>query len=260
MYFEDTANNRDTLYFGFDSASTDSIDLSFGEVDISAIRPDSIFSIRITDEYHKNLSWPSYFDFHTKKQIVNYQCPYFKIIQFEIISRNWPVKASWDSSLFSGICLNGTLITGTPPGGWWDVGSPSFLWQEVLESKSSVLINSNISSNGMINNNYNYVNQYGDSVSYYWFAFGDSTILYSGIEEKLINKAKVFPNPTNDEVIIEHSSVPLRVFLYDLTGKKVLELCNERKIKLASFDNGIYVLQIEFSDGNLETHKIVKRD
>ena len=124
MVFCDAVGNSDTLYFGYDPTATDSVDGKFGENNIIDISYDSIFDVRISNEfaYRWYFSKPSG-SFHLKKQIVSKNCPgYATPIAIDIKCKYWPVTATWDSTIWKENCRAGSLITGMPRGYWWDVG------------------------------------------------------------------------------------------------------------------------------------------
>ena len=56
----------------------------------------------------------------------------------------------------------------------------------------------------------------------------------------------VFPNPTKGLVQIEmEKEVDFQVKIYDLAGVKILEIDQQKNIDLSSFENGIYLLELE---------------
>ena len=72
---------------------------------------------------------------------------------------------------------------------------------------------------------------------------------------------KVYPNPTNDLLLIENSSnIKIdSIKLADITGKKILDFTGDTsKINLQSFENGIYILFV-ISENKIYNYKIVKQ-
>ncbi len=173
MYFEDSLGNKDTLIMGYDILATDTIDSIFGEINIVSVPLDSVFGVRITNEWYSG----GYETFHTKKQIVSYNCvswPY-TIVTVDIKTKNWPVTASWDDTVFYDTCRNGSVFTSVNPGGWWDTGSPSNLDRVQLKHQNQVTFSIQVEtySNGSFNDNYAYSNGIGDTLSVFWVGFGD---------------------------------------------------------------------------------------
>lgn len=107
IYFEDAAGNRDTITLGFDPSGRDGIDVQFGEVNIIDVPLKSTLDVRITDEWDNRFIHNTPGTYHTKTQIIQKQeCGVdFSINSIDIHTKNWPVTASWDSSLFTDPCL-----------------------------------------------------------------------------------------------------------------------------------------------------------
>lgn len=107
IYFEDAVGHRDTVYFGYDSTATDSLDAVFGEADISHVPWDTALDVRLTGVWKGASHWQGQYNspFQTKKLVAGPRCddraPVFSV---EILTRHWPVTARWDSTLFQGAC------------------------------------------------------------------------------------------------------------------------------------------------------------
>ena len=68
----------------------------------------------------------------------------------------------------------------------------------------------------------------------------------------------IYPNPTSDWVYIEGNFTQLKVVVYDLLGKQLINKFITNHLDLSHLEKGIYILQ--FSDGmKLSTQKIVKK-
>jgi hypothetical protein len=59
MTFIDAVGNTDTIVVGYDTDATDSVDVGFGELNIIDIPWDSLFDVRISNEY-KIKAWIGY--------------------------------------------------------------------------------------------------------------------------------------------------------------------------------------------------------
>jgi hypothetical protein len=109
MYFEDAAGNRDTLVLGYDINASDSIDDAFGEINIISQAWDEDFDVRVTNSLYSVTPGPHSM-YHTKKQILKNSCGFdytiLPILTIDIKSNNWPVVATWDSTLFIDNCLD----------------------------------------------------------------------------------------------------------------------------------------------------------
>ncbi len=88
----------------------------------------------------------------------------------------------------------------------------------------------------------------------------DSSILTSNIEN-LINKIKIYPNPTTGYIqILNNNETITQVELLDLTGKKVLALLNlnGNYIKLDNVKKGMYFLKIKTKAKYLSIPVVIK--
>ncbi len=70
----------------------------------------------------------------------------------------------------------------------------------------------------------------------------------------------IFPNPTNDEFsIFTNGALYKTVILYDVNGRFIQKLNSENSSYDLSFiSNGAYFIKIEWNDGMISTHKIIK--
>ncbi|HUH26370.1 MAG TPA: T9SS type A sorting domain-containing protein, partial [Flavobacterium sp.] len=74
-----------------------------------------------------------------------------------------------------------------------------------------------------------------------------------------INGLNVFPNPANEVLFItSDANLDKNVQMFDMTGKKVLEVTTTSEINVANLKAGIYVAKITEA-GKTATRKIVVR-
>jgi xyloglucan-specific exo-beta-1,4-glucanase len=75
-----------------------------------------------------------------------------------------------------------------------------------------------------------------------------------------VSSAVFYPNPTNGIVNIQlrKGETVKTATIYSLTGQKLTE-SNQNTIDFSSLANGVYVLQIESSNGTFDSQKIVKQ-
>lgn len=112
LYLEDNIGNRDTVIIGYDELSSDSIDLSFEEINLI----DSTWSTPLEGRVsHQSVCFGSAPVYLTKK----YVAPrYLGTVEFHLDigiyfrCDNFPLKVSWDSSLFKTSDLYLTMISG----------------------------------------------------------------------------------------------------------------------------------------------------
>ena len=68
----------------------------------------------------------------------------------------------------------------------------------------------------------------------------------------------IYPNPTSDIVYIEGNYTQLKVIIYNVLGKEILNKSITNSIDISHLDNGVYILQL--SDGaKLTTQRIIKK-
>lgn len=261
MYFEDAAGNQDTIILGYDPEGTAVIDSIFGEENISTVPLSQGLDVRISNEMRFNPTDPTSKKIEAKKQIVGKNCfSQFDIIGIDILTDDWPVTASWDSTLFQDLCINYSVLTSVNPGGWWDTGSPSDLFGAIMSFQHTVTFSSQV--DGVLNENYWYITAENDSVSMFWFTFGDST-LFSVSNDPLFQAEgmSVFPNPTSDKLVIELDDPSIKIEqarILDVNGKANSLLLEGNIISLAHLPEGVYVLYLLSQDGRYFLEKIVK--
>lgn len=82
-------------------------------------------------------------------------------------------------------------------------------------------------------------------------------ICNASIKENNIDGLNIFPNPANDVLnITSNSTLDKSVQLFDLTGKKVLDVTTVSKINVSTLKAGIYVAKINEA-GKTATRKVV---
>lgn len=108
LYFEDSAGNRDTLYFGEDSSATFGIDERLGEVNFVNEPLDSTFAVFFTDAvsgemydggFDCYLEKPQTLTYISKKQFNDFHDAHYSLydwIELGMISKHWPVTISWN--------------------------------------------------------------------------------------------------------------------------------------------------------------------
>ena len=153
----------------------------------------------------------------------------------EIKSDNFPITATWDSSLFSSLELEGSLITSIPPGGWWDVGSPSDLDKVLLKDQDRVTFSDNFLDGASTSEAYAYI-EGGDSISLFWVAFGEKNIGVSNrkmIPDEILS---IYPNPTSGTLFFTNKSDERidYVEIIGLEGKKSKQIPWQNEVDVSS--------------------------
>lgn len=263
MNFVDAVGNKDSLVLGYDTNGTDTMDASFVEINIIASPLDTVFDVRVTDELYNREWLMTNGTFHTKKQIVTNHCGVFglSIIPIDIYSRHFPVTASWDSTLFIDTCRNGSLFTGFPPGGWWDAGGISDLGRIVLKDMNQITFTSQVV--GLPYPSIAYINNSNDTISTYWLAMYDSTILFSSVGNISISNPsiKVFPNPTYGDINLQF---PFQfghvkaIEIYSPIGQLVMTTNIFTNLSLESLESGVYFVVATNDRGEKLTARSLK--
>ncbi len=266
MTFIDAVGNTDTLIIGFDNIATDSVDAELGEVNIIDIELDSIFDVRITNEWYVR-AWPGYQDkskYHLLKQIVKKDCsPGASPVSIDIKCSHWPVTAKWDSSLFRGDpCHVGSVFTSMNPGLWWDIMTPSNLYQCKISEHDEVTFTSNADKYfypGDFGED-SYMNSDHDTISVFWVALG-TTAIWSYIDQKPYkNSIIIYPNPSHDYIRLnpENNPTVTRIEVYDLTGRKQDVAVCDNEIDISKLVKGLYCLKIVDTENWIIIKKFLK--
>ena len=82
-----------------------------------------------------------------------------------------------------------------------------------------------------------------------------------------VDPISIYPNPASSEIIILFtddisSELPERISISDLIGKKVMEIPaveKELKVDITGLPDGIYILQIRTTAGQIINKRFVKR-
>ncbi len=261
LVFCDAIGNTDTLIIGYDATATDSVDINFNEENIISKSLDSVFDVRITDEWTSRMQMnAANGNYHLKKQIIKTNCDTWPTaICIDIKCKNWPVTVSWDNTLFNNDCTNGSVLTSIPPGGWWDVGSPSNLMRAELMNKNQVTFSANYVDN--VNEYYAYLNRNRDTISVFWVAMAETSILNVGIDNRnQENDVILFPNPSSDIIqITGHLANQIKqVLIHDISGKNLPIVNQTQTIDLRNLPQGIYVITLTLKNDASITRRIVK--
>ncbi len=83
---------------------------------------------------------------------------------------------------------------------------------------------------------------------------------YLSIEEQTIDQLDIYPNPVQDELIIQGGDVDVdEAVIYSITGKAVLRssLANTSTINVSELYNGVYLLELYNEGEYLGTKKII---
>ena len=83
--------------------------------------------------------------------------------------------------------------------------------------------------------------------------------------ENQLNQLHLFPNPADNSITLKLNNKPIsRIAIFDLQGRMVywhdLESSSNRfEIELTKFNSGLYIVQVESTEGIVSSSKFVKR-
>ena len=94
--------------------------------------------------------------------------------------------------------------------------------------------------------------------TYGWIITDDSLdCSTAGVDDQNQLDISIYPNPTSDMVYVEGNYTQLKVIIYNVLGKEILNKSITNSFDISHLDNGVYILQL--SDGvKLSTRKIIK--
>lgn len=76
--------------------------------------------------------------------------------------------------------------------------------------------------------------------------------------EKKVYEANLYPNPATSQFLVETTiGKPVRMEMFDLNGRKVLEGLTEQKTNIDGLNNGMYIVKIEVPNDKPITKKII---
>jgi len=256
LHFEDSVGNTDSLVLGFDEMGTHLIDEAFGEENIIGQPWNDDFEVRVTDQWIQSMGGAS---IHSKKQIINRFDDEHSIVGIDIKTDNWPVKASWEETLFTE-AIEFSVFTSIHPGGWWDTGSPSNLSRKFLSSDGMVAFSNNVHVQGCLDNAYCYLTEEEEEVSNFWLAFGNYN--YTNTKEvQWPDKVSIFPNPTSGQVRFKSflgQYTADKVKLFDQWGNVLLEKDQVSSLDINHLPPGVYLVVITNSNGQQLAERLVK--
>jgi hypothetical protein len=219
LWFEDAAGQRDTIALGYDDEATWGIDPQFGEVDIKSHPLGDSLEVRLAYYEYGTLGCDeTMFDptlFHTKTRIYPGECA----ATFEeeasmiiIVNAVFPLRMSWDRSLFQDSCRNQSFVTDWLPGGWFDAGC----------SLNDIIFLSEREEFMLTPADEYYMATPSDTAYMYFMAFrGDAHVGSNTRSPYYRTEISLFPNPSSDKA---YASLPpgetLNFLLFDAQGRQ----------------------------------------
>jgi hypothetical protein len=87
--------------------------------------------------------------------------------------------------------------------------------------------------------------------------FSGSTMGMESVQKK--NKFTVSPNPFIDQINISGETIPRHITIFSITGNSLIHIENSDIIDTSRLSNGVYFLSITDMNGDIETHKLIKK-
>jgi hypothetical protein len=266
MTFIDAIGNTDSLIMGYDIDATDSLDSEFGEINIIDSKLDSVFDVRITNEW-KVRGWvgdQNKSKYHLKKQIVKKNCDtWADPMSIDIKCSHWPVTAQWNNNLFVGNpCREGSVFTSMHPGLWWDVITPSDLYYCILSDNTEVSFTSNTDDYfypGDFGED-SYINSNHDTISVFWVAIGTNAIGVYIDQDSYDHNIVLSPNPSRDYIRLDfenHEDIK-SIEIYDLAGRKQVIAIHDNEIDISKLISGFYYVKMTNGENRIFVKKFIK--
>lgn len=264
IFFEDAAGRKDTLRIGNSpQAVFDELNPALGEYNIPDSEIDTTFFICLTDQlfdggfFHKA-------KFRTKTKYVDFsliQYNYERYLYIDIFCKNFPLKVSWDSALFSSDHLIKSGISMSSPGIWFCAGpNPIFFYK-----KDSAFFYGQYKPGDDIFKQY----FYDVGVYYYdsiqsekvkiwklYIGFFDKYAVFGNIDDIQATHASIHPNPCKDYFGLDLKYLPINsVEIFDITGRRVLQSSfpganTSEKVNVGNLPPGAYIIRPNNQNNN----------
>jgi hypothetical protein len=239
LYFEDAKGHRDTLTIGFDLSATDTLDVSFGEININALPFDSVFEVRISDAYAL-INYDSTSQFLTKKQIFKKACSRsgFSTPAILIKCKYYPIKVKWDKGVFNDSCRSYSFITDWHPGGWFDAVFGTEQGPYFMKSQDSAMF-----SYFTHQHIYTFNHVIVDTLQQLFFCIASPENFTLGISELSQKQLIVYPNPVADKLTVHtpEGEVIEYVTITSMMGV-TYKYMNTDTIDLTDLKPGVYMV------------------
>ena len=79
------------------------------------------------------------------------------------------------------------------------------------------------------------------------------------VEEELAPKQDVTLFFDGEQITLESNETILDVEICDVQGKLLYHTSEYRPINISSYPGGMYLVNVELSNGMIETHKLIKK-
>ena len=243
IYFEEALGNSDTIILGYDISASKGMDSALGEINILGTPYSKSFEVRASMYDYQKIRNEDPRISESKKMIIESTCfepPLYdeeNSIMVLIKSDNWPIKITWDNTLFQDSC-RAMAIVECSPGGWFDVcgGNNSF---EVIEMKHKSMVTLHRTEYTITT----------DADTLFALFFPLSRKINVGVEKpSILDNVITFPNPASHSIIINQGELSDMTYqLIDLQGRIIqsmpLPLAHHHVVwDISEVASGIYIL------------------
>jgi hypothetical protein len=96
-----------------------------------------------------------------------------------------------------------------------------------------------------------------NDIVYFFDNISFSSPISLGLEDQVIFDYKIYPNPTSNVINIQGDISDLKVIIYDILGKVLMQGEAQERIDISFLNKGTYF--ISFTNNSVtSTHKIIK--
>ncbi|HLG34018.1 MAG TPA: T9SS type A sorting domain-containing protein [Bacteroidia bacterium] len=268
LYFEEASGLKDTLYLGYDSVA------DYGHSLHDTIYNEKLIPVDTFDFHAKwyfpGCSTPPLCDSIYKVNISHLWFNYFpntSISEIHFQNGNWPLRFSWDVSLFRSDSLpfpdqdplpraQGILYFAYSFCGVHENGN----WLNCSSTNDNIVISDTASWFCRARDSITLLTAFGNPNTslmngYFTFKVEAWTGLLLG-ENTIIgnNNILIYPNPCAGIIKISNGFNPYEIFLYDVMGQEVKSVISKTKnteIDLSALSRGIYFLKINSAKGEV---------
>lgn len=272
--FAESGGQKDSVVIGFDRSATTAVDSSFGEVNISSTRFDTIFEIRAGQVDYSELACSGIQDLTRYPDLIRYvsvrdffpldcsgwkppsgESVFFSTLFFK--NDDLPITLRWDQDLFQSACTASSIITSWHPDALYHVTCTPEIPEVVSFNGIDSLVIDRPAWNQV-------VDQFGDTLSLMFILLGPEETIIS-TKDLDSGKLQVFPNPVNNFLTLSFDEVSRdksNVMIYDLNGRLVhnVNVPNDVlsfNIDVTNWSSGVYHLIVQRDQNVLYSKKIL---
>lgn len=257
LYFEDALGNKDTIIIGYDDNATNTIDASFGELDILSQPWRSTMEVRTGELLDNSIGtnagpYPEAFTSisHSKKQIIKKDCSQawsqaYNVFYILLKNVEFPLTIIWDYQEVLNPCTSRNFMTDWYPGCWFDC--------YVVGTEQEPFDLNNLNTKQL-----NYIsidNVEGvDTTQVLFVSMSNFTLNTNQLSTEQFT---ISNNPFEDSFSIHGNITDSNIQLLDGQGKVIGFEMHDNTIIPLNCEAGVYFLSIE-QNGNQSYKKIIK--